>query len=290
MPSTTSKTRQKHSWQFEAIGTTWLIETSVAIDALKQLISERVEIFEKVYSRFRDDSLVSDISRTSGVYDFPPDVIELIAFYEHLYDATKGAVSPLIGDVLVAAGYDRQYSLRPGKVAVAPAWDDVMTWRGSRVTTNQPVTLDFGAAGKGYLVDLIAEIIETHGVTEYAIDASGDMRIRGAKETVGLENPYDAGSVIGTIEIRDASLCASATNRRMWGDWHHVIDPRTAAPVRNVVATWVVAPTTMVADGLATALFFVPADNLRQWEFSYARLFADGSVERSDNFMGELYV
>ena len=69
-----------------------------------------------------------------------------------------------------------------------------------------------------------------------------------------------------------------------------MIDPRTAQPVRDVLATWVIAPTTMVADGLATALFFVPATKLSQWEFTYVRLLADGTVERSPDFVGELYI
>lgn len=290
MPSTTSKTKQRHSWQFEAIGTWWSIESAVPIDAVKDQISDHIDQFDKVYSRFRDDSLVSKISTNPGVYDFPPDATDLIRFYRDLYDATNGTVSPLVGDVLVAAGYDRQYSLQAGEVKRAPAWDDVMSWRGSEVVITSPLTLDLGAAGKGYLVDQIAEIIETNGITEYVIDASGDMRVRGAKQVVGLENPYDPESVIGTIAIQDASLCASATNRRSWGDWHHVIDPRTAVPVHDVVATWVVAPTTMVADGLATALFFASSDVLAKWDFTYVRLHADGHVERSDDFVGELYV
>ena len=69
-----------------------------------------------------------------------------------------------------------------------------------------------------------------------------------------------------------------------------MIDSRTGKPVREVVATWVVAETTMVADGLATALFFVPADKLAAWDFEYVRLYADGTIERSADFVGELYV
>lgn len=290
MPSMTFRTKQKHRWQFDAIGTRWVIETYSPIDGVKDLILDRIEQFERVYSRFRDDSLVSDASNQSGVFVFPPDVKEFIAFYRHLYDVTHGAVSPLVGDALVAAGYDKRYSLRPRSAVKIPAWDEVMTWRDNEVTTTRPLVLDFGAAGKGYLVDLIAGMIEKDGVKEYVIDASGDIRMRGSQEVIGLENPYDAKSVLGTIQVQDASLCASATNRRAWGDWHHIIDPRTAAPVRDVVATWVVAPTTLIADGLATALFFVSADELTQWKFSYLRLFTDGRVERSDNFMGELYI
>ena len=95
---------------------------------------------------------------------------------------------------------------------------------------------------------------------------------RGQTETIGLENPYDSSSVIGAMKLENASLCASATNRRAWGDWHHVIDPRTAKPVSEVVATWVSAAMTLEADGLATALFFVGPEALKKWSFHYVRL------------------
>lgn len=259
-------------------------------DDVRTAIQQRIETFDRTYSRFRDDSIVGQISTSAGEYDFPDDVEKLVGFYRELYDATDGAVSPLVGDMLVSAGYDKNYSLRAGVIRRAPKWDEVVQWLGTHIAVREPVTLDFGAAGKGYLVDIVGEILERYGHAEYVIDASGDIRCRGIKEVIGLENPMDPSRVIGTAEIENASLCASATNRRAWGDWHHVIDPRNGQPVRDVAATWVMTPDTMVADGLATALFFVPADKLQQWDFTYVRLFADGRIEHSSDFVGQLYI
>lgn len=290
MPLPQSKTKRKHSWEFEAIGTQWSIETALPLGDIQTELQDRIELFDHTYSRFREDSLVTAVSQRAGAYKFPKDAEQLVSFYRGLYDATNGAVSPLVGSVLEAAGYDREYTLRPGKVVPAPQWDDVMQWDRGNVQTNRPLVLDFGAAGKGYLVDIVAEKLEQAGVAEYVIDASGDMRLRGSGQVIGLENPHDTTRVLGTVLVENASLCASAINRRAWGDWHHVVDPRTAAPVQGVVATWVVAPTTMVADGLATALFFAESSQLAQWDFAYARLLHDGTIERSADFVGELYI
>lgn len=290
MPSTTSKPKPRHSWQFDAIGTRWSIETARPIDDVKQHITERIELFDRIYSRFRDDSLVTRMSGVAGTYEFPQDAKALFQIYRKLYEATDGAVSPLVGDVLSAAGYDRDYSLVPSAVLIAPAWDDAMKFESGKLMTNQPLLLDFGAAGKGYLVDIIAGLLERDGYDSYVVDASGDVRVRKSEQVIGLENPYDASSVIGAVKIDNASLCASATNRRAWGEWHHVVDPRTGRPVRDVAATWVIAARAVEADALATALFFVPADKLTQWDFQYVRLLADGSIERSHDFVGELYI
>ena len=280
-----------NKWQFEAIGTHWSIETERPINEhVRTIITNRIEEFDKTYSRFREDSLVSEVAGKAGEYDFPTDASKLIGLYKKLYDATDGAVSPLVGNALVEAGYDKDYSLQPGTVHVVPKWDEIMRWQGTRVTTTQPATLDFGAAGKGYLVDIVGELLERNEHEMYVIDASGDIQTRGDSEVIGLENPHDPEQVIGVMKVENASLCASAVNRRVWGKWHHVIDPRTGRPVSEVVATWVSAPTTMEADGLATALFFASSDVLSDWSFQYVRLLGDGRIEHSPNFVGELYL
>ena len=57
-----------------------------------------------------------------------------------------------------------------------------------------------------------------------------------------------------------------------------------------MVATWVVADDAATADGLATALFFVPAERLTPaFRFSWVRMFADGRAEVSADFDGELF-
>ncbi len=85
-------------------------------------------------------------------------------------------MTPLIGGSLEQLGYDAGYSLQPrGAAAPPPAWDDVLEWRGTQLRTTAPVVLDIGAAGKGQLVDLLAGMLRAHGVTDFFIDASGDL-------------------------------------------------------------------------------------------------------------------
>lgn len=284
------KSKSKHKLRFEAIGTQWLVETDQPVSGeLNKRIADRIELFDRTYSRFRDDSLVSEIARKAGEYDFPADAENMVAFYKQLYEATDGVVSPLVGDMLVAAGYDMNYSFTQREIGNVPSWDEVMEWHGATVTMKRMATLDFGAAGKGYLVDIISGMLVDAGHDNYTIDASGDVCTRGSVEKIGLENPYDPESVIGVMEVKNASLCASAMNRRAWGKWHHVVDPRTLKPVSDVVATWVCAPTTLEADGLSTALFFVAPEKLTDWHFTYVRLLADGRIEHSPDFVGELF-
>lgn len=285
MPSPASK-------HFEAIGTQWEIATEAAVSvSLWQEIQNVIDAFDAVYSRFRTDSLVSRIAKTPGTYTFPDSFEQLFSLYEKLYDATDGRVTPLIGRTLEDMGYDAAYSLKPkDTIRVSPPLSSIKR-EGTTITTQEPITIDIGAAGKGFLVDEIAALLE-NAALEYVIDASGDIRVSANwKERVGLENPHDPTRVLGVAELQGQSLCASAPNRRTWSNGlHHIIDPHTNQPAHDVQATWVIADTAFLADGLATALFFTDPAHLQDFSFTYVRLMDDNTLERSTNFSGELFV
>ncbi|TBN57740.1 FAD:protein FMN transferase [Glaciihabitans arcticus] len=291
----TPSPRLPHRLAFEAIGAPWSIETAEPVDPeLAAAIDARIESFDRTWSRFRDDSLVSRIAREPGVYRLPPEAGALLDVYRALYEATDGAVSPLVGRSLERLGYNSAYTLRDsGERGPAPEWSSALAWDGESLSALRPVTLDVGAAGKGYLVDLVAALLREAGHTEFVVDASGDLAHAGSEHTrVGLEHPLDATKAIGIALVGNQALAASASNRRAWGDGlHHVIDATTGLPTSNVIATWVVAPTGLLADGLATGLFFAPADSFSALgPFEWVRMFSTGRVEHSPHLQGELFL
>ena len=291
-----------NGYEFDAIGTGWNIETKEPLtDAVKLRLHTRINLFDKTYSRFRSDSLITSIGAATngGLFEFPGDSLPLFELYDMLYNLTDGKVDPLIGAELKLLGYDEHYSLQtdpragyfnPDKQVLD--WTKDVSRKGTYVTTLQPLTIDVGAAGKGYLVDIISEILVDEGITDYLIDGSGDIRNAGDPDVIiGLEHPANREMVIGTVSLKNKAICASATNRRRWGKGlHHVLDGRTGHPVQDVIATWAIAETALLADGLATALFFVNAETLKeQFHFSSVRVFSDMRVEVSDDFDGILF-
>jgi thiamine biosynthesis lipoprotein len=152
--------------------------------------------------------------------------------------------------------------------------------------------LDFGAAGKGYLIDLVAKVLKENGVVKYCINAGGDILYQNDMPIrVGLENPANTEQVIGVCTLAHGSICGSAGNRRAWGDFTHIINPKTLSSPRNILAVWVCAKTAIVADALATCLFFVPAETLTDtYQFEYVIVRDDFSLEKSAHFPGELFV
>lgn len=281
-------------WQFEAIGTVWQISSPRPLDAAtRAAVTARIGAFDSVWSRFRPDSLVARIGTTAGTWELPAEADSLLVLYAELHELTGGAMTPLIGRTLSDLGYDAAYSLvSKAQPAPVPSWD-VIAWDPPHLTNATPVLLDVGAAGKGLLVDLVADVLDARGTSAYTVDASGDL-LHHAPEPlrVALEHPGDPTRAIGVAElVNGQALCASATNRRAWGDGlHHVLDGRTGRPTQDIVATWAVAGSCLLADALATALFLAePARLVSRFDHDFVRMHADGRVEWSPQFPGEVF-
>ncbi|MEW1819514.1 FAD:protein FMN transferase [Arthrobacter sp. NPDC080031] len=281
-------------FSFDGIGTTWEISTPEELPegVLAGLLGV-VEDYDRSYSRFRDDSLIAVLAREPGTVTLPAGAGELEQLFTTLYRLSDGAMTPLIGGSLERLGYGADYALRPlGHPVPAPRWEDVLEWKGSAISASAPVVLDIGAAGKGQLVDLAAGVLRSAGITEFLVDASGDMLHSGAEPLrVALEHPYDPAQAIGVVELHGGALCASSANRRAWGDGlHHVLDGATGRPIETVVATWTMAATAMEADALATALFMVdPAVLAKEFDFSWLKVYSDGHAVYSAGFEGTLF-
>lgn len=281
---------------FEAIGTQWVIDCFSSVsdkDKLESLILSRIEDFDKTYSRFRKDSLIFQISRKAGKYTFPPDSKELFALYNSFYQITDGAFTLLIGNTLTEAGYDASYSLTPKKINKVPDASSVYSWDYPKLVTKKPYILDFGGLGKGYLIDIVSNLLKENGINSFCIDAGGDIYCHNLEKPmrVGLENPNDTKQVIGVIETNNKSICASSGNRRKWDKYHHIIDPKTLKSPENILASWVVAKDGVTADGLATCLFLVTPEKLSKYfKFEYFILYPDFKFKKSKNFSAELFL
>lgn len=240
----------------EALGTGIVIAfDKPAAQGFQAMTTSLIEGYERELSRFRDDSTVSAMAhaRHGGSFEFSSGLAPLFDIYDALYRSTSGAIDPLIGADLVRLGYGPDLSFemqadafeRNGAVNGRACWPDAVERDGATLRTHRAVQLDFGAVGKGFLVDMISQRIDslddaasestasrTPGPTlgstsksesEYVIDAGGDLRIHTSQpQSIALEDPSDTSKAIGTASLCDASLCASAPSRRHW----FVKDPR----------------------------------------------------------------
>jgi thiamine biosynthesis lipoprotein len=132
------------------------------------------------------------------------------------------------------------------------------------------VMIDLGAIGKGYAIDLAADILREAGVgrallhggtsTVYGIGAPPDEQ--GWK--VAIAGSQDESRTIATVLLRDSALSVSAVWARSFEaqgkKFGHVIDPRTGQPANNAVLAAVGLPSATETDALSTALLVLGSD------------------------------
>jgi thiamine biosynthesis lipoprotein len=286
-------------FSYESMGTTWSVslwdEVSEAdFIRLQNRIKDDSAVFDNLYSRFNKQSLVWSLTEMRGVVTVPRDLVEMLRLYERLHDLSGGRFSPLIGFTLSDMGYDEQYSLKPkAHIRPVPRFHEALhIVDDEHIELKESVLIDLGALGKGYFVDRIAVVLREHGYKRFLVDGSGDVvhQGSGARLRVGLEHPGDTSKVIGVVEMGDGAMCSSAGNRRKWGHYHHTINPLTLTSPEDVLATWVMADSAAVADGLATCFFLDDPEKYRKdFSFEYCLLNKEFRVRRSPGFVAELF-
>jgi FAD:protein FMN transferase len=289
---------EPHAFSYESMGTRWEITiwddiSGARLEQLQTSIIHQSTEFDQTYSRFIPDSFVSSIAHKTGTLLVPDHFIPLLRWYQQLYIPSDRKLNPLIGNTISDLGYDANYSLtQKNKIRKVPDLEQtVRIVDDTHIETAEPVLFDFGALGKGYFVDIIQSFLREQGIKRFLVDGSGDIAYVGDSETirVGLEHPDDAKKVIGVLEIQKGAVCASSGNRRKWNTYHHIIDPTSLSSPKEIRATWVWAESAVLADALATCLFFVSPKQLEGYEFEYCVLNADYMVKRSPGFTAELF-
>lgn len=284
-------------FSYKALGTGWHITiwdevSDDTFEDLKNKIINLTQEFDQTYSRFIDSSLVSKIAQNKGKYSVPTDFIEMLNMYMDLYTATHKKLNPLIGFTISDLGYDANYSLTPKeKIRKTPdLFETVKIVGKNEIETTEAVLFDFGALGKGYMVDKIVNYLKEIKLKKFMVDGSGDIYYLGdEKIQVGLEDPDDKSRVIGAIDMNTGAMCASGTNRRKWRKYHHVIDPTTSLSTEGIVSTWVISDSTALSDALASCLFFVAPEELSKFKFEYCIMNDKRKIKNSSGFNADFF-
>ena len=286
-------------FSYESMGTKWIIKISDVIspaefEAIGQSIQDKSAQFDAAYSRFSSQSLIRKLNKP-GQYTIPGELFAMLRLYEKLHEVTSGKINPLVGQTLEDLGYDAGYSFNQKKpITKTPDFKKAINLlEKNRILITEPVLIDIGALGKGYFVDLIVAFLRKEGITNFLVDGSGDMYYQSSENRtlkIGLEDPSDETKVIAKVDFSGGAMCSSAGNRRKWRQYHHIIDPISSESPKDILATWVIAQNTALADGLATSLFLVsPETLLPHYDFEYLIFNTARRVKQSQGFHALLF-
>jgi thiamine biosynthesis lipoprotein len=183
---------------------------------------------DATFSTYKDDSEISRINRGElRREDAHPHVRQVLERCEQLRDETDG-------------------------------YFDMRTPTGS---------IDPSGLVKGWAVDRAAAILADAGLHNYAVNAGGDMRVRGRAVPelawrVGIQHPLDAQQVAAVIETA-AELAIATSGAYARGE--HVWDPHTGRPPSGILSVTIVGRVLATADAYATAAFAMGPELAPHW-------------------------
>jgi len=129
------------------------------------------------------------------------------------------------------------------------------------------MSLDAGAVAKGYAVEMIAQNLESDGISGYLLNVGGNVRAiglrpDGTKWTVGIENPDSTSkddAFLALVSAESEAIVTSGSYQRYYyvdgKAYHHIIDPKTLMPGENFRSVSVICQSSAIGDALSTALF-----------------------------------
>lgn len=283
--------------ELTGLGTLWQIklwgekgDSAKISDMIRTTMSE----FEEGYSRFKKDSLVDRLNKMGVVRNPPTEMVKMVDFAHKMYEFTDGAFDICLGAELENIGYDAEYSFKAKESKQIGIENDSnqtpvlksqatqqelapfpLSYSKAEIRISPDKKLDFGGMGKGWLIDKLAAKIRQHyKPTDLLINAGGDILVfskSGRQFTAALENPFDTSQAIGTIKFTNSAIACSASNRRRWQDpasgktFHHLIIKTKSQPQSQSAdhfpekaAVFTQAPTALLADTAATAIFVSP--------------------------------
>lgn len=253
---------------FEALGTTWWVEIfeevdDKRLDELTESIKALVRSIETRFSRFLPDSLITTLNTARILSSNDADLFTLIKLGQDFYTATNGVFNCLLGEHIESRGYDAEYSFTPTRIPVQfpnPLTDIIIDNETITLNTGK---LDLGGYGKGWAIDQVVDLLRHEGITEFLINAGGDMygTSEGSKPiTIYLEHPTSPDTYIGSVTLHNQGFAASSPHKRKWQHagktYTHIIDTTLntqLAPEEVTDAVFVKASSAVTADAFATA-------------------------------------
>jgi len=284
---TISRTIARAGW--EALGTSvvLLVDDPEALATARAIVERELRAIDRACSRFRPDSDLQRVNAGAGRFvGVDPLLIEAVEVALRAAVLTDGDVDPTVGNALILAGYDRDWTLlerpsgdtpRPAITArVTPGWRAIELDRErSAIRVPTGVRLDLGATAKAWVADRAAAAVHAATGAGSLISLGGDIATAGAAPHEGWriyvtdDHRHVPGEQGQTISIRSGGIATSSTTARRWHHegrtQHHIIDPATGAPVAPRWRTVSVAAERCLDANIASTAALIRAGTAPAW-------------------------
>ena len=267
---------------------TYQNDTSLNNDILAELAK-----VDSALSMFNDKSIISRINRgedvkTNEMFDTVFNLAENIA------DNTNGAFDITVAPLVNAWGFGFKTGNPPTKAAIDSLRSIVgykkVALRNNRITKTDPrVMLDCSAIAKGYGCDVVAHLLQRHGIENYMVEIGGEVVTHGISEKrlpwkIGVTKPTDDSLAVDkelqtVLNVKNMAMATSGNYRNFYykngKKYAHTIDPKTGYPVQhNILSATVLAKHCAEADAYATSFMVMGLDGAKKTLENHPELMA----------------
>jgi thiamine biosynthesis lipoprotein len=261
-------------------GTTYTIKVVAPITAnkLSQLtieIKQRLEQIDAAMSSWRSDSQINlfNNSPINQWMQVSVDTYKVIKIAQHISQLTKGSFDITTAPLVKLWGFKEYQSTSsiPSDAEIIQALKNIgftklqLDDATHSIRKLAPIRIDLAAIAKGYAVDVISELLLTHGYDNHLVEIGGEIKLNGMREggnkwRLAIEQPQELeGSIAKIITLTNAALATSGDYRNYFvaggTRYSHSIDPNTGYPIsHNLASVTVIDSSSARADALATAL------------------------------------
>lgn len=234
-----------------------------AIDATLNRMAQ----LEGVLSRFKPESQLSQLNRDSQLDNAHPALINLIAQARQLSDLSGDAFDITVKPLLDLYQQHQADDSLPSEAETAAVLERVdyrkIQVDGERITfahAGMAITLD--GIAKGFIVDEGVAVLKGAGFGNVLVEAGGDLLASGQKSAgeawqIGVQSPRKAQpGLLATLDVQNQAVATSGDYMQAFTSdlsHHHILDPRTGYSAPELAGATIIAPSAMMADGLATA-------------------------------------
>jgi len=268
--------------QGQTMGTTYHIRAVTGAEGQQRLTRLQAKVDQLLVqvnqqmSTYDPASELSRFNQAAAGQWFPVsgELMQVAQAARQISDATDGAFDVTVGPAvnLWRFGPDKERKHFPTDDEIAQAsqlvgYQQVETQAEPPALrkTEADIYVDLSAIAKGYGVDVVFELIQSEGLTDFMVEIGGEVRAAGLKPNgdpwkIGIETPRDGVAQYDLIvALRDKALATSGDYRNFFEHegkrYSHTINPKTGRPVEHDLASVsVIHHNCMLADGYATAL------------------------------------
>ena len=245
-----------------------------------------VEDFENKYSRFKKDSLLSNINKLKQ-FHIDDELKSMLTLCNKVSDLTDGYFDITLQPILENMWYGIEEVQLEEQI-----WYKNIQLSGNTLRLKNWVSIDLGAVGKWYILDIVYNHLDKR-YSEFVLNFGGDIRIKWKKE-VYLEDPNDTTKSIWVITLQSTSIASSSKTKRTFGWSHHLINPKEKVSVDDKLCIYVTHKLGSFADIFATALFVTPLekslDILEKIDWLEALIIIDNwEIYKTRGFNSDLY-